>query len=153
LQSSVLANENRAYLGIAPLLNEIKFGFGQNVAGTWLMVQIEDLNTFCGVKEKANQAQMLELSKLIIVTYYFLKISELMLFFAKFKLGEYGKFFGVVDPIVIMAALNKFSDDRIGVLNRLKKEEKAKEYEKVFIPKPNDMTREEYNEVKWLFNM
>ena len=42
---------------------------------------------------------------MIRVEYYYLKASELLLFFFKLKTGEYGHLYGVVDPMVIMSAL------------------------------------------------
>lgn len=45
---------------------------------------------------------------MIRVEYYYLKASELLLFFFKLKTGEYGTFYGVVDPMVIMSALIEF---------------------------------------------
>lgn len=137
-----------------PSLNAIKISFGDNIAETWLMAQIEDLNTFCGVKEKASVEQMLCLAQLIISKYWFLKVSDLMLFFANFKLAKYGTFYGVVDPIVISSALLRFNEERVEALNRIEKQQNQvrKERERVEHEKVA-MTRDEYEELKWLFNM
>lgn len=35
-----------------------------------------------------------------------------MLFFYRFKQGKYGRFYGVVDPLVIMTALQEFLRER-----------------------------------------
>lgn len=35
-----------------------------------------------------------------------------MLFFNRFKQGKYGRFYGVVDPLVIMTALQEFLRER-----------------------------------------
>jgi len=154
VQELIIANENRAYVGSAPSLTVVKLGFGKNIIETWLMAQIENLNNFCGVKEKANALQMLELSKLVIASCGYLKVTELMLFFTKFKMGEYGKFYGVIDPIVITSALNEFLEERLTVLRKIrfdnekiKKELEQAEYDKI------SLTREEYEDLKWLFNM
>lgn len=137
-----------------PTLNAIRLSFGENIAETWLMAQLEDLNVFCGVKEKASVEQMLCLSQLIISKYWFLKVSELMLFFANFKLAKYGLFYGVVDPIVISSALMTFNEERIVALNRIEKQQETerKERERAKHDKVS-MSREEYEELKWLFNM
>lgn len=51
-----------------------------------------------------------------------------MLFFVRFKCGEYGRFYGVVDPLIIMEALSDFDDERAFQLDRYANEErKAKE--------------------------
>lgn len=41
------------------------------------------------------------------------KLTEFMLFFQKFKKCEYGKFYGSVDPMVIMGALDTFNRERL----------------------------------------
>lgn len=123
LQSTVLSNISKAYTGTAPTLTTVKAGFGEQTTETWIMAQLENLNTFCGVKEKATFDQLLEFARLIMASYSYLKVTELMLFFAKFKLGQYGTFYGVVDPIVITSALLKFMDERIIILNKIEKEQ------------------------------
>lgn len=67
-----------------------------------------DMYKFAGVKEKPSFQQVMELAVMIRVEYYYFRASELLLFFFKFKSGEYGTFYGVVDPMVIMAALIDF---------------------------------------------
>ena len=57
--------------------------------------------------------QMCELTQVLIVYVYYLKVSELMLFFYRFKSGKYGEFYGVVDLQRIMSGLNAFLRDRL----------------------------------------
>lgn len=57
--------------------------------------------------------QMRELAQVLIVYVYYLKVSELMLFFYRFKSGKYGEFYEVVDPQRIMSGLNAFLRDRL----------------------------------------
>lgn len=125
LQPSVLSNQSRAFTGTAPTLTTVKAGYGDKITIMWIMAQLENLNTFCGVKEKATFEQLEEFAKLITVNYSYLKITELMLFFAKFKLGQYGTFYGVVDPIVVTSALLKFMDERLILLNKFEKEQES----------------------------
>ena len=40
------------------------------------------------------------------------KVSELLLFFYRFKAGHYGHFYGTVDPMVITCALRDFVAER-----------------------------------------
>lgn len=74
----------------------------------WLIPQLMDLSEFCGCKEKLQGEPMEECAWLIAQNYFYLKISELMLFFNLFKQGRYGHFYGSVDPLVIMTALQDF---------------------------------------------
>ena len=74
--------------------------------------------------------QVLELSVMIRVEYYYLKASELLLFFFKLKTGEYGTFYGVVDPMVIMSALIEFKAYRKRQLEKYDREEQERQREK-----------------------
>ena len=113
IQIQVAANVERAYMGKAPRLSAVCGAYSQEVAETWLMAQLENMNDFCGVKQKMTIPQMTDLAKMLIVEVYYLKVTELMLFFHRFKAGRYGEFFGVVDPQRIMSGLNMFLRERI----------------------------------------
>lgn len=100
-------------MGKAPRLSAVCGAYSQKVAEIWLMAQLENMNDFCGVKQKMTILQMRELAQMLIVEVYYLKVSELMLFFHRFKAGRYGEFYGVVDPQRIMSGLNAFLRDRV----------------------------------------
>ena len=44
--------------------------------------------------------------------YHYIKLTEFILFVARFKLGRYGKFYGYFDTITIGEAFRKFLKDR-----------------------------------------
>ena len=113
VQIRAAANIERAYMGKAPRLSAVCGAYSQKVAEIWLMAQLENMNDFCGVKQKMTILQMRELAQMLIVEVYYLKVSELMLFFHRFKAGRYGEFYGVVDPQRIMSGLNAFLRDRV----------------------------------------
>lgn len=71
-----------------------------------------DLSEFCGCKDKLQGEPLEECAWLIAQNYFYLKISELMLFFNYFKQGRYGRFYGSVDPLVIMTSLQQFLRER-----------------------------------------
>jgi hypothetical protein len=149
-----LENEKAAYLGKSKSISKIKLGYGVKICETWIMSQIENLNEFCGVKDKITPIQNLELSRLIISEYGYLKASELMLFFAKFKTGHFGKFYGVIDPIVITNAVNEYLKERMAKRNKylaeIEKEKKELEERKREL---ETIDIETWNEIKWLFNL
>lgn len=113
VQIRAAANIERAYMGKAPRLSVVCGAYSQKVAEIWLMAQLENMNDFCGVKQKMTIPQMRELAQMLIVEVYYLKVSELMLFFHRFKSGKYGEFYGVVDPQKIMSGINAFLRDRM----------------------------------------
>lgn len=47
-----------------------------------------------------------------------------MLFFYQFKKGNYGRFYGAIDPLVIMTALQSFRRERFDALTDYENEEK-----------------------------
>ena len=48
----------------------------------------------------------------MVADFGYLKMTEVMLFIRRFKVGRYGTFFGNVDPLVIMDSIGKFLIDR-----------------------------------------
>ena len=97
-----------------------------------------------------------------------------MYFFRKFKAGEYGKFYGAVDPLTITCALKEFCDDRRTILSRLEKEEddRRKRNDPEYISwlrkynahermvrfyslnfRSRDFTLDDFREIWWLFNL
>lgn len=88
-----------------------------------------------------------------------LKLAELMLFFQQFKAGKYGHFYGAVDPMVITEALQMFIEfraEKLAIIERerereLRRQAEAKRAEQE--RRGELLTAEEWNELRWLFNM
>ena len=84
----------------------------------WLKIQFFELNQFVGVKEKMTDDQLNQVANLFYCDCFYLNIAEIALFFLNYKLGKFGEFYGVVDPLKIMTAKNKFLDERLSALRR-----------------------------------
>lgn len=99
-------------------------------------------------------ADFIELARTIILGYGRFKLTEFMVFFQRFKQGLYGTFYGVFDPMVITRSLREFIADREKLLrfyeDKKRKEEKEREWERI---RTTSLTFEEWEELKWLFNM
>lgn len=151
IQKVIAQNLERAYVGKAPTLTVVKEAFGVDPAEGWIMAQLEDLNEFSGVAVKMSSEQMEETSRLILQEYPYFKVTELMLFMHRFKCGNYGTLYGVVDPLVIMQALFQFASERRAELtfyeNREKERKKNEERER-WLSAPNRMTYSEWQERK-----
>ena len=120
----VADNEERAILGTAPTLKVLDIAYGKNSAAAWLLPHIHNLSTYCGVKDLHGEAAK-ELATIIVREFSYLKATEVMLFFYRFKAGRYGQFYGRVDPLVIMEALrNRFIPERNAIIEQ---EDKARE--------------------------
>lgn len=127
MQTTFARDEERAHVGLAPSISLVKTIYGRNTAESWMQIQLNNLSEFAGCKEKLKSHQIAELAQMIIDGYPHYKLTEFMLFFQRFKRCEYGKFYGAVDPMVILQALATFDEERARVLERVRvREEKEK---------------------------
>ena len=108
MQIILCKNPSNCWFGDYPTLKCIDELYGEDTAELWLGIQLDNLMEYCGCKVKLNEVQIDELSALIYLNYSFLRFTELMLFFWYFKTAKFGKFYGTMDPIVIMEALQIF---------------------------------------------
>lgn len=122
-------NPERAFFGSAPSLAIMRKAYGEGFPASWLMPQILDLVVFSNSKGTLNEQQMEFLAESIANEYYYLKASELLLFFYRFKTGAYGHFFGVVDPMMIMEALKEFAKERAKAIEKRENEERNRSRE------------------------
>lgn len=164
----------KAFCGKAPTLALVAKSFGNGARDNWLDIQLTELAAFSGCKDKLTEHQVQSLIDIIAEEYHYLKVTELMYFFRKFKTGEYGKFYGAVDPLTITCALQEFCDDRRTILSRIERqrqeererndpehirylrqyaayERKCRFYSLNFRSK--DFTFDDFCEVWWLFNL
>ena len=107
VQYAFAARPEAAVMGDYPTLSDLNAAYGKTFASEWLVPQLYDLSSFTGAKNFTEKQQE-QLSRTIAVEYKGLKVTELMLFFHRFKAGHYGRFYGTVDPMVIMGALRDF---------------------------------------------
>lgn len=105
------ASLDKVYDGKTPPLGLVRQTYGAKTAEAWVAIQLTDLSEFAGCKGKIEPAQAEQTARMIQQSYGHLTIAQLMLFFQKFKRCAYGKFYGAVDPMVIMGALTDFSDE------------------------------------------
>lgn len=100
------------HLGDFPTLGLLNMTYGTESSKMWLAAQLYNLSEFCGCKNKLEGAPLEECASIIANEYNHLKVTELMLFFYRFKNGWYGKFYGAVDPLVITTSLHEFVKER-----------------------------------------
>lgn len=148
IQKVIAQNLERAYVGKAPTLAVVKEAFGSDPAEAWIMAQLENLNDFAGVAIKMNSEQMEETSRLILQEYSYFKVTEFMLFIHRFKLGKYGTLYGVVDPLIIMQAINQFASERREELIFYESRERQRRLDEQREKWDNSQTRMSYAE--WL---
>lgn len=110
-QMRFTASIDKVYEGGTPSLGLTRQTYGDKTAEVWVEVQLSELSEFAGCKGKMDANQAEQTARMILQTYGHLTIAQLMLFFQKFKRCEYGKFYGAVDPMVIMGALADFAEE------------------------------------------
>ena len=146
--------KDRCFTGLAPTLNVVDNAFGKGITESWLAIQIHDLSEYAGSREKLSTGQIDQIAKTVHLAFGFLKVTELMYFFFLFKSGKFGHFYGAVDGLVITESLREFLKFRILELDRIEREElermKAEEDER---EAPFRISYEEWQELRWLFNM
>lgn len=115
-------DSDSCFFGDHPTLAQLGAKFGNGYPAAWMMAHLHDLSEFCGCKEKLSGRALQQCASTISMEFYWLKVSELMLFFHRFKSGRYGRFYGSVDPLVIMTALRDFCNERGDAIEQHDKE-------------------------------
>lgn len=122
-------NQENAVMGNYPTLNDINTAYGNGFAVEWLLPQINNLSTHTGAKN-LTQEQQYDLARIIATEYKFLKVTEMLLFFYRFKTGRYGRFYGSVDPMVITCALREFLQERNSLIYSYEQKRRQEERER-----------------------
>ena len=129
------ADERAALMQESSAVSILDAAYGPGSSASWLAEHIGELNTFSGSKNMDDE-QVKNLARMIAAEYKDMKLSEIMLFFYKFKIGYFGKFWGKVDPMVITCALKDFKEEinmkrqellTEGYLNKVAEEGKYRE--------------------------
>lgn len=130
-QLTICNDERECYTGDYPTLTTLKAKYRNDKAPVlWLVPQLADLSEFAGSSNKLQDKQLKECAAIIANRYGYLKVSELMLFFYKFKDAERLKFYGAVDPMTIIGALSEFvARDRAAAISKAEQEEREREME------------------------
>lgn len=126
LQREVCKDVELCLLGDAPTLAELNVAYGEMSSAMWLVPQLFNLSEFCGCKTRLDEKQLEECACVVATEFPFLKVSEMMLFLYRFKSGKYGRFYGLVDPIIITTSLREFVNETSIEKDRYQQEEERK---------------------------
>jgi hypothetical protein len=144
-QLEICSDSEQCFFGNYPTLSTLKAEHGKNAPLAWLVPQLTNLSVYCGCKDKLTKEQYKECAFVIATEFYYLKVSELMLFFHRFKTGRYGRFYGAVDPLVITSALRDFIRERNDVIFLHDQQERERQLAE---SRKGCVTREEYERLK-----
>ena len=131
------------FFGDHPTLAEVSGSMGRNIAVAWIVGQLFDLSEYCGCKDKLQGKPIEQCARIIAGQYPYFKVSELMLFFYRFKAGYYGQFYGSVDPMVITDKLKVFEMERNNAIARNEQKVRERKLEEELAESP-PITWEEY---------
>jgi len=122
-QLSVSSSESECIEGEYPTLKQLELYYNDSAPIMWLVPHLFDLSEYCGCKEKLSEHQLEECATIIAQDYFYLKVSELALFFRRMKAGKYGQFYGSVDPQKIAIYLRSFIRERAEYIQRKESDE------------------------------
>lgn len=112
LQTIILSDLEKAYSEKSPLLSDLDRMYCEGSSTLWVKTQLLTIDFASSVKEGADENALNEFSSLFVGQYHYIKLTEFILFVARFKLGKYGKFYGYFDTITIGEAFRKFLRER-----------------------------------------
>lgn len=97
--------EERCHIGNGHTIAQAVQEFG--IASVNIVFQrlLSDFVSFNHSQQVINEAQLSELAAVIVTEFRYLKMTELVLFFAKAKAGRFGKFFNSIYPMDITTQL------------------------------------------------
>ena len=129
----------------SPSLARMRKDYGDSIVESFVIVAICDLGEFVGCKEKITEFQAEQTAQIMIAQYFYLKVTEIMLFFYWLKSGRYGEFYGTVDGQRILGALPLFLRDRKDIREKIERE---RENERLEAERKNALTFEEWIDIK-----
>lgn len=131
VSAAISVDPDQCLAGDYPTLTFVNKFYGKKSASvSWIIPHLVVLSEYAGVEKKLTEKQLHGCAQAISRVFYFLKVSELMLFFENFKNGVYGRFYGSVDPMAITDSLWTFVKWRNGRLSKIQATEVADQYHK-----------------------
>lgn len=140
-------NPTKCIMADVPTLANVRAEYGEQVARDWLIIQLNDYQNFLGIKEenKACLNTIKELAAMIVNRYFYLKLSELLLFMQQLKYGDYTEMYGVFDATKILKAIKRFLEERGVIIDREVAKRQREELESY---QANAVSYEEYLRMK-----
>lgn len=146
----------RAVSEKAPTFHDVTNFWGEKSTKFWLRFHIAETFAFIGIYDTASKYQVQQTADLIISheIYGQLTLAEFLCFLQRFKMGAYGKIYqsSRPNPQEFLLCLQPFWNELCH--ERGKAEEKARaERLSRSVHSPDNMTREEWEEIKMLTRM
>lgn len=128
----------------------ISSAYGEATPIAWICIHISSVLSFSGISNPRENA-IKECAMIILTNYYFLTAAELMYFFARLKVGDYGKLYNSTDMMQITVALSVFCKKRWDEIVSIEEDKIKRAQEKEIEKGRNEcVSREEYLSIKRL---
>lgn len=134
-------------MGNAPTLAKVRKEYGKQTALDWLRVQINDYQNYVAVKDDNEMPTEVanEVAALILADFYYLKMTEIMLFFRWLKTGRYGELYGRINPQTFFCKLRDFVRERNDIIFH---EENKRRLEEEMLQAKKAITYSEWQKMK-----
>lgn len=129
LQGLLLSSPEKAYSDKSPAIGDLGRMYHAEAPALWVETQLQTLDFASQTKESADQSALTEFSALFAAQYPGIKLTEFLLFIARFKLGRYGKFYGYFDTLTVGEAFRKFLRERADELDVLERKRLNQQWE------------------------
>lgn len=145
-----LSHPDKAYMADCPTLVDYEQIYGEGVSADWIYLQVLALYGSSGNKEKGIADGILLFAQSFAQEVKTYKLSELMLFFARYKAGKYDNSYASFDARRIgNAFFNEFRKERNNELDKINRERMQKEIEeRRFTPPQGYSSYSWYQELK-----
>lgn len=145
-----LSHPDKAYMAECPTLVAYEQIYGEGVSADWIYLQVLALYGSSGNREKGIADGILLFAQSFAQEVKTYKLSELMLFFARYKAGKYDNSYASFDARRIgNAFFNEFRKERNNELDKINRERMQKEIEeRRFTPPQGYSSYSWYQELK-----
>ena len=120
---------DRCFVGSAPTLHDLCEAYGEKLCVVWLSGLIYDLNNFVGQRQQTPQ-QSDALAWMLLDEAKQYKLTEVMYFFYRYKIGLQGEFYGGVNSGKVLSDLKKFKEVQGEHLSRIYKQQDEERMER-----------------------
>lgn len=107
-QCEICTTPLKAVACSSPTLKSINERYGMATARLVVIPHITDFLSFAASKSTIEETAIISIANIIVANYGFMKVSEIMLFFFRFKSGLLGNTYGAITPMDITCKLNSF---------------------------------------------
>lgn len=101
-----------------PTIGDVRREYGYHMAYRWLYVHITDAASKANMQQRPGRQQIEGMATQMLEQYFYLKLTELMLFFDMFKRGMLGDMYGAMDSRSVFRAMKAFNEMRGEVIKR-----------------------------------